>query len=135
MPFWQDFVEALGPPVYRVCGQEPRLGFGAHGNPPRAVNLSFGDWGALVVVETSVEPIGDSRILMEMMMNAEPEYPLTVSETTISVVVDRNTTSFRMLCMEDDRWSAVAPVADRWVSLRGLGVRPERIAIESLHTG
>ncbi len=69
---WQDYVEALGPARLSVCGQEPRLSFGAHGDPPRAVNLSFGDWGALLVVETSVEPIDDAGILMEMMMNAEP---------------------------------------------------------------
>ncbi len=65
---WRDYVAAIGPPVYRVPGQEPRVSFGAHGDPPTSVSLSFGKWGALLVVETSLESIGDQRILTELII-------------------------------------------------------------------
>lgn len=129
---WQDYVEALGPPVYRACGQEPRPSFGSHGDPPVSVSLGFGDWGALLVVETSLQPIDDSRILVEMLMDTEPNYPLTIREENITVALDGIPTPFRKLGIEDRRWSVVAPVGDRWVYLRGLGTQADDVAIEKL---
>lgn len=132
---WQDYAEALGPPVYRAVGQEPRQIFGTHGDPPVSVDLSFGDWGALLVVETSLRPIDDRRMFSLMIMNMEPTYPLTITEEGLTVIVDGHATAFRMLRIDDDVWSAVAPVGDRWVCLRGIGVPAEGIAIEHVDAG
>jgi hypothetical protein len=129
---WQDLAKALGPPVYRAAGKVPRESFGAHGDPPVSVDLSFGDWGALLVVETSVEPVDDRRMLSLMIMNVEPTYPLTITEENVTVIVDGHATAFRMLRLEDDVWAAVAAVGDRWVLVRGIGVPAEGIAIEQV---
>ena len=94
------------------------------------MNLGFGRWGALLVVETSLELVEDRRILTEMLMNAEPTYPLHVTEEHLNVVVDGQSTAFRMLRMDDDLWSAVAPIGERWVYLRGMGIPATDIAIE-----
>ena len=134
-PTWRDYVEALGPPVYRVSGQEPRASFGAHGDLPTAVSLSFGELGALLVVETSLESIDDRRILTEMIMNVEPTYPLVIRQEGMTVVVDGRTTDFRVLRIEDDLWSATALVGNRCVYLRGIGVPSVNIAIEQLVIG
>ena len=132
---WQDNAEALGPPVYRAVGQEARQSFGARGDPPVSIDLSFGDWGALLVVETSLEPIDDRRILSMLMMNMELRYPLTITEESITVIVDGHPTEFLMLRIDDDLWSAVAPVGDRWICLRGMGIPAEHIEIETVHGG
>lgn len=100
-----------------------------------SVDLSFGDWGGLLVVETSLEPIHDRRILSLMIMNLEPAYPLTIAEENMTVVVDGHAAAFRMLRLNDDVWSAVAAVGDRWVLIRGIGIPAEGIAIEQIEAG
>jgi hypothetical protein len=68
-------------------------------------------------------------------MNMELRYPLTITEEGITVIGDGHTTAFRMLRIDDDVWSAVAPFGDRWVCLRGIGIPAEDIEIETVDGG
>lgn len=123
-------VAVLGPPVYRACGRTPGASFGADGDPPTSISLSFGPPAKRLMVETSVSVIDDRRILLELIAFHDPSYPLTVSEENSLVVVDGEPTDFRLLRLKEDFWSSVATVGDRCVYLRGIGIASTEIAIE-----
>ncbi len=131
---WRDFADALGPPVYRARGQEPRESFGVHDDPPKSVSLSFGDWGRLLAVETSLHLVKDRRVLVDMIMNFDATYPLTVTESRATLLVDGEPTDFRLLVVNDELWSAVAMVGERCVYLRGLGIPVDDVAIERVES-
>jgi hypothetical protein len=137
VPPWREVVTALGSPIYGVPRTEPNESYGAHfvngsRTQAKSINLGFGPWGRRLVVETSTDPIDVGRMVIELLLNAEPRYPLTIEERTVQISVNHHLFDLPILWITDRSWSGAAKVADRWVYLRGIGATLDDVRIETI---
>jgi hypothetical protein len=137
VPPWRDVAAALGPPIYGVPATEPNESYGASfvsgsDTQPESINLGFGEWGEMLVVGTSTESVDDGRIVVELLLNAEPRYPLTIEDRTAQIAVEHHLIDFRIFWITDRSWSAIARVEDRWVHLRGIGAALDDVVVETI---
>jgi hypothetical protein len=134
IPLLRDIARALGSPIYGVPGSTPAPSYGSHGpaTQPRALGLAFGPQGKKLLVETSVEPLRDRKLVVDLLFNADPAYPLTIEERAVSISIDGREVDFRVLWINDRSWSDVAKIADRWVYLRGIGIAIDDVVIGSI---
>jgi len=123
----------IGSPIYGVPGTDPEPSYG--GGPwenPDHISLGFGPWDERIVVETSTKPVTDHRMVMEMLLNAAPVYPLTIEERSARILIDEVPINYRILWIADRAWSGAAKVAERWVYLRGIGASLDEVVVGSI---
>jgi hypothetical protein len=137
IPPWREVAAVLRSPIYGVPGTEPNESYGAHfvngsRTQPESINLGFGAWGEMLAVETSIESVDDGRIFVELLLNAEPRYPLTIEERTAQISVDDYLLDLRIFWITDRSWSATAKIEDRWVYLRGIGAALNDVVVETI---
>jgi hypothetical protein len=138
--FWEDddpdaVVEAFDGPIYALGGRwrgQGRLSSWAGPVEDRAsVELRHGDRDEPhVLIATERDgPASSQQLLARTVMGAPIDFPVVPSESETFVLFGGQALACPIVSVRPDWWAGTIAIGDRWVVLRGRGVRPDDLEI------
>lgn len=108
----------LGAPIYGLRGR--RLRSNTFGGSQHTLGLFFGSYEHGIGVETSTEPVDDDRMLLELVLMLDPEFPLVIDEQRFELGLDDEAVSFEGFAIDENWWCGRARIGDRFLYLRAI---------------
>ena len=114
----REAAASLGPPIYGLRGR--RLRTNTFGGDRHSLGLFFGSHEHAIGVETSTEPVDDDRMLLELVLMLDPEFPLVIDEQRFELSFGGEAVSFEGFAIDENWWCGRAAIGDRFLYLRAI---------------